>query len=567
MKQFRSWRYEPVSILSQRAHKLKIDNAQAAFCPPLDPALLSAIISDYDLKNEAAVSEARATLEALKESALLEEHADFDPSGSGAQGTDSSPDKSSHRAESCPDRSASSATDLTSLSNDMFSMDLSGDISGSETELELEDRSQDLSALDEETKLQLLKDLFGKHCNRYSISHTLKKCNGNWTMAMEELLNHVYMEEAEISDGGSRVPMKGIDAFSEDNTARRGRKGKGKQKRFKGLDEHRSSSLPVSPIESNSPTSNKWQTSANDVDFITSRTSLTHKAVSSTYYCSGASIQKTIGVLLKTSISESRHVVSDDSTIQAHATKLGYDFPTIAPDYLTALIRLTHPSTANAHELAKALVTKPSSGNAGDLRVIPRYAPIQLGDGEMSPSTLTGRRSAANSQSPPPDIGAASARVAAYSDARAAALTQARAAYRKSKSDRLMAGAAGYYSQVGRDYSALSATASASAADALAASQSSGNQLDLHGIDVLNGVRIAQQRVNRWWEGLGESRVNGRIGAGARHAGYSIITGVGRHSEGGKSKLGPAVTKMLRSDGWIVEQGSGVLYVKGRAKL
>ena len=49
-----------------------MDNAfarlEADYCPPLDPALLSAIVSDYDLTTEQGIRDAQATLEPLKES-------------------------------------------------------------------------------------------------------------------------------------------------------------------------------------------------------------------------------------------------------------------------------------------------------------------------------------------------------------------------------------------------------------------------------------------------------------------------------------------------------------------
>ncbi len=126
-----------------------------------------------------------------------------------------------------------------------------------------------------------------------------------------------------------------------------------------------------------------------------------------------------------------------------------------------------------------------------------------------------------------------------------------------------MSGAAHVYSEKSREYAALSSKASARAADELVTAQSTTSQVDLHGVDVLNAVRIAQQKVDEWWASLGESRVNGRIGAEDRQAGFRIIVGVGRHSEGGKGKLGPAVTKSLKAQGWRVEPAGGAIIVKG----
>jgi hypothetical protein len=127
-----------------------------------------------------------------------------------------------------------------------------------------------------------------------------------------------------------------------------------------------------------------------------------------------------------------------------------------------------------------------------------------------------------------------------------------------------MGGAAAYYSQEGRSFSALSSQATARAADQLAARQSTPSEVDLHGIDVLNGVRIAQDRVGQWWAKLGENRVNGRVGAESRQAGYRVVVGLGTHSVGGKGKLGPAVSKVLRDQGWKIENNGAVILVKGR---
>ncbi|KAK4549482.1 hypothetical protein LTR36_006479 [Oleoguttula mirabilis] len=536
---------------------------EAEYCPPIDPALLSAIVSDYDLSNPENIQDARSILDQLKESALLEEAAGFDPSGTGAQGDVTSSDK---RAESCPETNASptGSTDLTSLSNGLSSLDLE-DIIGDDNENV--GSAEDLENLDEDTKVRLLQDVFGDRVSKYSIQHTLKKCNGRWQAAMEELLNHVYFDEAEHSDDSGKIAAKGIDAFSEDNVVRRGRKGKAKGKRVKTVDVRRASSLPLSDDGSASaPAPNKWQTAAEDIEFVASRTRIGTATVSSLYYAEGASTARTIGALLKLSMEESKLVVTDDAAVATHARELGYDFPGVAPGYLAALIRLTHPSTSAAHELAEALTTKPKHGSNGGIQIIPHYVAPIITDLDFWQSASRKSRSLNAAQSPVSDGSAVTARATAYASARATAFSQASAAHRRARSDRLMGGVAGYYSQVGREFHALSSNASAAAADQLAAAQSTSGQVDLHGIDVLNAVRIAQEKVEEWWYGLGESRVNGRLGAEDRQTGYRIIVGLGRHSEGGRSKLGPAVSKTLRQRGWRIEPAGAVIVVRGKAK-
>ncbi|RMY54637.1 hypothetical protein D0865_04599 [Hortaea werneckii] len=536
---------------------------EADYCPPLDPALLSAIVSDYDLSDANSVQNARETLDQLKESAVVEEAAGFDPSGTGAHEDGKN---SEQRAESCPETGTSQTreTDLTSVSNGMSSLDLDdmvGEESGSVG------NPEELEQLDEDTKVKLLQDLFGDKVTNFSIRHTLRKCNGRWQASMEELLNHVYFEEAEDSDGSGKIATKGIDAFAGDGTVRRGRKGKPKGKNMKGLDDRKATSLPTSPAShSPAPVGNRWKTASEDIEFVASRTRIATPTVSSVYYEKGASVPKTIGTLLKATMEESKAIVTDDEAVLNSARELGYEFPGIAPDYLAAIIRLTHPSTTAAHELAVALTTKPKDVNGGGIQLLPHYAPPSLDEEVAWEPVAKTTRSAAAVRSPALDDPAASSRASAYASARATAYAQASAAHRKARSNRLMGGVAAYYGQVGREYAALSSEATAAAADDLASSQSSSAQLDLHGVDVLNAVRIAQNKVEEWWDGLGESRVNGRLGAEDRQMGYRIIVGLGRHSEGGKGKLGPAVSKVLREGGWKVENAGAAIVVKGKAR-
>ena len=520
---------------------------EAEYCPPLDPALLSAILSDYDLDAADGLRDARLILDQLKESAQFEEAAGFDPSGTGAQ---DDLHERAQRAESCPETSPSTSneTDLTSLSNGVSSLDLEhGDEHVGNADLE------SLENLDDETKVQLLQEIFGDRVSKYSVQYTLKKCNGRWQAAMEELLNHVYFEEGEHSDENGKITSKGIDAFFEDDAANRGRKSKGKSnpKRAKVMLEQRASSLDSSP----SPATNRWQSATDDIEFIASRTHVPYATISSTYASRGSSLPQTISALLKSSLEDDKAVVTNDPTIAMVARELGHDFPAIAPEYIAALMRLTHPSFPAARELAEALAKPPRTTYNGGIQIIPQYTPPQLSDDE-GPARIhyPGNTTASSGNTSNTN----------YALARATAFSQASAAHRRAKSDRLMGGAAAYYSQLGRENALLSSRANAAAADRLVATQSSRTQLDLHGVGVVDAVRISQERVEAWWAGLGESRSNGRLGAEDRSAGFSIVVGLGRHSEGGKGKLGPAVGKALKAGGWRIEAAGAVILVRGR---
>ncbi|CAP66879.1 uncharacterized protein PODANS_4_6300 [Podospora anserina S mat+] len=96
-------------------------------------------------------------------------------------------------------------------------------------------------------------------------------------------------------------------------------------------------------------------------------------------------------------------------------------------------------------------------------------------------------------------------------------------------------------------------------ADERARQQSTAIMVDLHGVHVLDGVRIAREHVWRWWNNLGENRA-----AEARDPGFTVVTGLGRHSAGGVSRLRQAVGAMLKNDGWRVETLTGSFHIRGR---
>ncbi|KAH6843183.1 hypothetical protein B0I37DRAFT_408080 [Chaetomium sp. MPI-CAGE-AT-0009] len=119
-------------------------------------------------------------------------------------------------------------------------------------------------------------------------------------------------------------------------------------------------------------------------------------------------------------------------------------------------------------------------------------------------------------------------------------------------------GAVVYTDRAREGRAAFTANASREA-EAHVAQQSTNTMLDLHGVFVMDGVRIAKQRVWSWWNGLGEDRK-----ALAKRNGFTVVTGVGKHSVGGVSRLRQAVGAYLKNDGWKVETLTGSFYVTGR---
>ncbi|KAB5566895.1 hypothetical protein GE09DRAFT_1219153 [Coniochaeta sp. 2T2.1] len=95
----------------------------------------------------------------------------------------------------------------------------------------------------------------------------------------------------------------------------------------------------------------------------------------------------------------------------------------------------------------------------------------------------------------------------------------------------------------------------------IVASQSDGGKVDLHGVPVLEGVKIAKDRVQAWWNGLSEGERERRGAA----EGITVITGVGYHSNiRGESQLRRAVGAMLKNDGWKFATLTGQFHVTGR---
>lgn len=504
----------------------------------LDSAVVRSILFDFDFSQPNQLQEARDTLDILQSSAVVEDATDFDPSGTSgchvASCTDVVGQRVGEKSASDEALSISNETDATSVSNALSSLNLG---SSSESDIANDFMSDEFAHLDTDGKIAQLCEMFpGERLG--DITYTLQKSDGNVMRSMEILLNHAWLNATR--EGEDAIAIRGIDAFGEEQSPRRANKKNRRNRKFKNLDEY----AMLSP-SSSSQSLNKWEIVNADINFITLRTELSNAVVSSIYHKNGASRQQTIRALATQNVAEQKSR-PHSADFDMDAIELSQEFPIISYDIAAALIRLTSPSIAYAHDFAKALASSASSDQID--RIVPQYAPIRISDDtpqHPSPPTSLYRGSSASLLA-----------------ARGTAFTQASEYHRKGKSDRLMGGAAAYYASVGRDaHSALQA-ATAAEADAMVSRQSTSTQLDLHGVSVKDATRIASHRVQQWWNNLGEARIKGggRPGVGA---GYQIVTGLGRHSEGGVGKLGPAVFKSLVKEGWKVEAHSGCLVVKG----
>ncbi|KAI9743006.1 MAG: hypothetical protein M1818_003301 [Claussenomyces sp. TS43310] len=527
------------------------------YCPPLDTATFLAIVGDYDLENLEHVDAARQTLDALTKGVEEEEGSGFDPSGSGGSAFPLGCDDVNTQSES--GRSVpthGSSTDDSSLSQGLSVLDIEDldsrdmrsawDREGVTPESGLGgNHHAQMENLDMASKEAVLIETF-PGLKAFDIKWTLQKCKGDADVAIDELLNQVFLEES----GGRR---RGIEGFSEDSHQASSRKLRGKKRRLR--------LAAASDVESPPPDpSSMWENTKKDVEFISSRIGMPISQVTSIHYKNGASLRATISAIIDAHLS--LQLDTRDLQTQRKGQELLRDFPSVSLPHLIALIQLSEPSMEFARDLAKALTTRSTarSGSHPPIHIEIRLPRPDLTD--AAPDSGPRSRSAAalseTSSSPSP----ATRTAAEYAARRDAAFAQASLAYRRGRSDALMAGAAAHYASVGRDWDARAQAATAAEADRLVARQSAGDSssaLDLHGVDVRNAERISRQRVTDWWARLGGPRGE----AVGLHGGYRIVTGRGRHSEGGRSRLGPAVAKMLISEGWKVEVGCGVLTVTG----
>jgi hypothetical protein len=208
----------------------------------------------------------------------------------------------------------------------------------------------------------------------------------------------------------------------------------------------------------------------------------------------------------------------------------------------------TRKKRRNRKDKSKGSSSEPSE------EIIPKYAPLkleQIDPTESSPHPTHSHQSSIN------------ATTGSYSEAARTQFTKASEYYRKSKSNHLMGGAAAYYSSLGRENLENAKYTASAHADQIAVQQSSATHIDLHGITMEDGKRIALEYVSKWWDSLGEGRVN-TGGKSTVGQGYEVVVGKGNHSTGKRSVLGPVVFKALEAAGWKVQIGNGVLIVKGK---
>ncbi|KAJ9398054.1 hypothetical protein DTO282F9_4964 [Paecilomyces variotii] len=547
-----------------------LEDLEKTYCPPLDAALFTAIACDFDLSKDDQVAQLRETLDTLKISAIEQEDLPFDPSGTSGFNSGSLLDGDgipSERSTSRNETSKSRETDLTSLGSDIPPLNMERRGSGVRSNGSRRSSaapvgyiigpngSASLTGMTLDDKVCYLSEMFPS-VEVFTIKHTLTKCDEDVDRSMDVLLNLAFFEEqGPCNDEGKVSIPKGIDGFLGESNDNKGKR-KGKKKKGKERDLLSSSSDPQDGVK----VVNKWETSKADVEFIFSRTSpiLAKEVVASAYHSNGASLPATIRSLATSHAPNDAGQILENPVMATQVAELSQEFPTISKTNLAGLLKITRNSISAANELASAMLDWPSRPQLSDLIRITAAPPVLDEDIEEPKKSKASQRIARDYES---------ARSAAGSHlmAGAEAFNKASAAYRRGRSDKLMGGAAAYYSAIGREHIERAKREASAAADALVETQSTADSLDLHGVTVQDAVRIANDRVSQWWESLGDAKYTNSGGLLTRRE-YRIVTGAGRHSRDGTSRLGPAVGKMLAREGWRVEIGEGVITVTGKVR-
>ncbi|RCI04282.1 hypothetical protein CU098_012710, partial [Rhizopus stolonifer] len=128
---------------------------------------------------------------------------------------------------------------------------------------------------------------------------------------------------------------------------------------------------------------------------------------------------------------------------------------------------------------------------------------------------------------------------------------KAAASYRKAKNKGPEGGVAYYYSDIAREIDSKAKDWNMRAARATIRQhrlrQNDDHLLDLHGLTIAEARVVLAEGVTQWWSRSQMQSARRLIQP------LKIITGLGKHSEHGESKLLPVTMKFLRSQGWLFE--------------
>ncbi|KAM0274921.1 hypothetical protein ACHAQH_007730 [Verticillium albo-atrum] len=528
----------------------KHDALVEEFASLLDESLIIAITTDHDLNDPAQFEASRDILKTLASDVVLEEATGFNASGV-ANAFDTQDDANDARDSSAQSHdSTSHHRDSDSCTTAITSPPLEAADGPSPRITAFEGQSEDF-------QIRQLQDMFAD-LKAHDIQLAFKKSNGDFFTAMESLLNTQYLEST-----GER--KKGIDGFFRPEGASTGKR-KRKKKHRKGASSAPGSSTTTEP---SSPTERDGDSKyLEEILFVAEKLDLPYDEASHVFHAQGCSRERTIIEYLDSYLQQGARATSDTS--RARVTELSNLYRNIPEQYFPPLIGIAGDVDQWVDELASLL--NPYFANLGPKRLAIDYKLTPLVGAEIesfTPVASKAHKRGTSSAMPPPPV-PQSSQPLSYQDAlhaanshaaaRSHSYTSAAATYKRGSSNPLYRQAAAYYAERGREQSQTYAKARSAAADILVTDNSSRKVIDLHGVEVANGVRIARERAWQWWQGLGEYR-----DLEARE-GFTVITGLGRHSAGGVSRMRQSVAAALIEDGWKVSVETGRFRITGRRR-
>ncbi|KAG5920491.1 hypothetical protein E4U53_003915 [Claviceps sorghi] len=542
----------------------------------LDEALIVAIAGDFDLKDPSAYADARSTLEDLAQNVPSEEASGFNPSGI-PLAADDAEGREQEEAEAeaeAPGDWQSSRLDHVDTSTATASHNTSQAYTTEQSSTDSSSRAPDspdlsghgtrLTSLDKEShedKILVLQAMFAE-LKPYDVSYALNKADGDFQLALDDLLNVQYLQS-------TGQQLKGLDGFFvADSTTNSGKK-KRTRKRKKQCPKATCSDPDLSSdgcLSPRVPAAAAAENAQDQVQYIAERFGIRSDQVAPIYHECQGSQGAAVVQLLKQYISHG--IQTQEKSGQETAQALVNKYRHVPPEFMPTIVHVSGSIPQFAEDIAALLnkhFSKPTKAKKIDLAY--RLTPLPQADIEgaelLSSATTKSSRSGPASKPAPLDVRSVAEAMGRADTFRAAsrdATASAAQLHRRGASSSLYRQAAGYYAERAREQARHAQGASSTAADLLVDQQSTRDSIDLHGVLVRDGVRIARQRAQEWWQGLGEMRAS----KARERGGFTVITGLGRHSAGGVSQLRQAVAAALLQDGWKLSIETGKFIITGR---
>lgn len=405
------------------------------------------------------------------------------------------------------------------------------------TSTTLDDVEDDGKPMDEMKQLSLMFPTI----NSYTLKHTLDKNQNNVDNAINELLNYSFLDEE-----GTNENAKGISGFAEEFIVPGKKKGKKKGRNVK---------TNFSDDESgySTPNTSKWDDVNSQADDISNKLGIPRTHVRSALHKFGtrsAALQP-----LVTAHGECSNTPETSSHLE-NINKITAIYPRLDTSLVNGLLKLCKSDMVVARNYAELMDRNQTRIlNSAVASASSSKRPVSL-DQPLLPADWQKVANRRSLNATKVSVWDARTIAAAHADARNEAYDKAQQAHRKAKSDRTMGGAATYYAEEGKKHALKMKDFSDFAAEQLVNENSSGNTLDLHGVTVEQAVKITRERVTAWWA-LPKSADSRKTGQ------FHVITGMGRHSKNGDSRLGPAVSKMLMRERWRIQVNQGYITVLG----